>query len=155
VWACGAQAVQLVKEVADGINQEVADFENQRTILDLSATFSSDPEFVAPARAFVKQGFLVKHGRKAATRYEFFLFNVRRRSRALAGAGRHALVGELCAAHDCVGCCAPLFSWAEHARLCGPTHSAQQAQAAPEDRHRCGAPPSAVAAAASERAPAA
>lgn len=70
-----AKALELVKDLATGVNEAVREQEHRNAIIKLQDLFSKNPEWVSPNRLFVRRGPILKQCRSGEKMYEFFLFN--------------------------------------------------------------------------------
>jgi hypothetical protein len=69
-------ALDLIQRVAAHINEAMNEQQRNFEVLAVQDQFiGNTPSLVAPGRRFLRQGLLVKVGRKANQRYAFFLFN--------------------------------------------------------------------------------
>ena len=69
------KSLGLVKDVAHHINRAVHSRQNRDTIVALQSQFTSKVQLLKPSRVFIRQGPLVKQGRRSDAKYVFFLFN--------------------------------------------------------------------------------
>lgn len=69
------EALKLVREVANSINESVKLRENRDEIRKVESLFSGTVSFIAPSRKFIHRGQLIKKCRRNDVLYEFFLFN--------------------------------------------------------------------------------
>uniref|UniRef100_A0A6A7G6Q8 Pleckstrin domain-containing protein n=1 Tax=Hirondellea gigas TaxID=1518452 RepID=A0A6A7G6Q8_9CRUS len=68
-------AVDLVKKVANTINESVRAQANRAQIISIQDRFQGDVTFVEPSRRFIREGALTKICRASDRKYSFFLFS--------------------------------------------------------------------------------
>ena len=68
-------AISQIKKVTAHINDEVSRQHEAMAVLNIQDIFTGNTTLVAPGRSFVRQGPLVKVGRRSNKLYEFFLFS--------------------------------------------------------------------------------
>lgn len=69
------KSLSLIDSVAIHINEAVRKQQQNMTVIDIQSKFGGSVNFVLPGRTLIKQGQLIKCGKKRDDKYQFFLFS--------------------------------------------------------------------------------